>query len=106
VDVELIVERVRDDPPRFSIKPGKIRLADIDEIILDQLNDEDGRIYYDSAGDPFRAKVADAIAALDRHGVPVDAGERKAAETLKHHREDIPRAALRVAVKERKHLSK
>ena len=103
VDVELIMEPTG-QPGRVSLKPGKIRLPDIDEIILDQLIDEDGRINYDSAGDPFRAKVVAVIAALDRHGVPIEAGEKKAAEILKRHREDHPRAALRVAIKERRHL--
>jgi hypothetical protein len=106
VDVELIMEKVRDDPPRFKLKHGKIRLPDIDSMVLDQLTDEDGRIYYDSASDPFRASVIDAIKALDQHAVPIDAGERKAAEALRPHGELPTRAVLRVALKERKQLAK
>jgi AAA domain len=106
IDVELIMEPDSSHPGRVSIKPGKLRLPDIDSIILDQLIDEDGRIYYDSASDPFRAKVVDAIAALERHAIPVDLGERKVAVALKGHGEDFPRAALRVAIKERRHLQK
>jgi hypothetical protein len=100
------MERVRDDPPRFALKRGKIRLPDIDSITLDQQLDEDGRIYYDSASDPFRVKVADAIAALDKYGVPIDAGERKATEALRPHGVLPTREVFRVALKERKHLQK
>jgi hypothetical protein len=83
VDVELLMAPDLAHPGRVSLKPGKIRLPYIDSIILDQQVDEDSRIYYDSASDPFRAKVVDAIAALDRHAIPVDLGERKAAVALK-----------------------
>jgi hypothetical protein len=64
--------------------------------------DDDGLLVFSTAGDPFRAQVAEAHILLEQLAVPVDAGARKAAEAIKASGRKVVRNALRAAVKERK----
>lgn len=105
VDVELMIIPDAGYPGRVRIKPGKVRLPDIDSILLDRQSDDGGRIFYSTAGDPFRARVVEAIAALDRHQVPLEVGEKRASHLLSGLGETVVRAALRVAIKERRNLA-
>jgi len=103
VDVELFMTM---DSGKISIKPGKIRLPDVESITIEKQIADDGRIYYDTARDPYRAKINDAIAALDRHQIPLDTGMARCYDLLKGLGEEITREALRAAIKERRHLAK
>ena len=60
VDVELILTRDADNPDRLRIKPGKSRLPEISSVLINREVDEDGHLRFTTAGDPFRAIVADA----------------------------------------------
>jgi hypothetical protein len=102
VDVELILTRDTDHPDRLRIKPGKTRLPDIASVLINRDTDDDGHLSFTTAGDPFRALVGDAHQALVRLDIPIGTGERKAAATIKANGLTIVRAALRVAIKERK----
>jgi AAA domain len=102
VDVELILTRDAHDPDQLRIKPGKVRLPGITQVLINRKVDEDGHLTFTTAGDPFRAHVGHAHRLLDRLSVPVEAGERKAAETIKAHGGTVVRAALRAAIRERK----
>jgi AAA domain len=102
VDVELILTREADHSDRLRIKPGKSRLPDIASVLIDRDIDDDGQLTFTTLGDPFRALVGDAHTILDRLNVPVETGERKAAEIIKAHRLTVVRKALRTAIKERK----
>ena len=102
VDVELILTRDTDHPDRLRIKPGKPRLPDIASVLINRDTDDDGHLSFTTAGDPFRALVGDAHQALARLDIPIGTGERKAAATIKANGLTIVRAALRVAIKERK----
>jgi hypothetical protein len=103
VDVELFMTV---DSGKISIKPGKIRLPDVESITIEKQIADDGRIYYDTAHDPYRAKINDAIAALDRHQIPLDTGMARCYDLLKGLGEEITRDALRAAIKERRYLAK
>lgn len=106
VDVELIMERDKTNRYRFTLTPGKIRLPDIDGITIELKIDDDGRIFYDTARDPLRLKVAEAITALDRWGIPLADGEKKIIPELKAKGIEITRDVLRVAIKERRYVHK
>jgi AAA domain len=102
VDVELILTRDTDHPDRLRIRPGKSRLPDITSVLINRDTDEDGHLTFTTAGDPFRALVGDAHEVLKLLNIPMETGERKAAETIKASGQAVVRAALRVAIKERK----
>jgi hypothetical protein len=102
VDIELILTRDPDHPDRLRIKPGKSRLPDIISVLINRDVDDDGHLSFTTAGDPFRALVGDAHQVLELLNIPVETGERKAAEIIKAHGQAVVRAALRVAIKERK----
>lgn len=102
VDVELVLTADAEHPERLRIRPGKARVTGIQPVVVNRVIDDDGRLTYSTAGDPFRVAVADAHRALDDLQVPTDAGERKAAEAVKAAGRKVVRAALRVAVKERR----
>lgn len=101
VDVELILTR-EGDSNRLKLAPGKVRIPDVQQLVLSRDVDDDGRLTYASTGDPFRALVMDAWRALDTIGAPDDASERTAAKMLSDSGRRFPRTAVRVAVKERK----
>jgi len=102
VDIELILTRDADHPDRLRIKPGKSRLPDIISVLINRDVDDDGHLSFTTAGDPFRALVGDAHRVLELLNIAVETGERKAAETIKASGQNVVRAALRVAIKERK----
>jgi hypothetical protein len=102
VDIELILTRDPDRPDRLHIKPGKSRLPDIISVLINRDVDDDGHLSFTTAGDPFRALVGDAHQVLELLNIPVETGERKAAEIIKANGQAVVRAALRVAIKERK----
>jgi hypothetical protein len=103
VDVELFMTV---ESGKISIKPGKIRLPDVESITIEKQIADDGRIYYDTARDPYRAKINDAIAALDRYHIQLDTGMARCYDLLKGLGEVITREALRAAIKERRYLAK
>jgi hypothetical protein len=103
-DVDLELFLIPEGPDKILIKPGKTRLPDIDPITLEKATDDDGQVVYDTAIDPFRAKISEAIAALDRHKVPLDTGMHKCWDLLRAY--GVNRDALRIAIKERRHLAK
>jgi hypothetical protein len=106
LDVELFMERDKTNRDRFTLTPGKLRLPDIDPLTIEHQTGDDGRLHYDTTRDPFRTKVAEAIAALDRQAIPLETGMIKAGQLLKDRGETVNRDALRVAIKERRHLQK
>jgi hypothetical protein len=106
VDVELFMERDKANRDRFTLNPGKLRLPDVDSMSIERHIGDDGRLHHDTARDPWRIKIAEAIAALDRHNIPPETGMIKAGELLKAKDETVNRDALRVAVKERRHLQR
>jgi hypothetical protein len=100
VDIELRMTR---DGTALKLEPGKVRIAGIEVLQLTYLVDDDGRLTFTSAGDPWRESVDAARDALDRLGVPHDAGERPACDALKEAGGHThARAAVRQAVRERK----
>jgi KaiC/GvpD/RAD55 family RecA-like ATPase len=102
VDIELLMTKITDD--RSEIKPGKVRISGIETLVVDLQTDEgSGRICFNTAGDPFRALVAEAIEALDRHGIDPELGENKQWDALRAKGvTTFTRKAVRAAVKERK----
>jgi hypothetical protein len=102
VDVELILTVDPEKPERLRIRPGKVRFPGVRSVIVNRVTDDDGYLSYSTAGDPFRVLVADALTLLDQLSIPTEAGERKAAETIKGSGHKVSRAALRTAIKERR----
>lgn len=96
VDIELLLKREGDT---LKLTPGKVRISGVEPLTVTMQHDDDGRLSFTTAGDPFRDQVADAKAQLDELGLPLDAGERKAGEMLG---KDVARRVVRQAVRERK----
>ena len=105
VDIELILTADAQRAGRLYLKPGKVRLPGIQRITIQRDLDDDGRLTYTSAGDPFRAAVNDAIALLDRLQVPPETGQRPAAEAIRRAEHKVTREALRVAISDRRRLA-
>ena len=105
VDVELVMER---DPESdiFTLKPGKIRLPNIETVRIEQLYDEDGHIYYDAGRDPFGVQVNKLIAEMDRLGIDPTWGEKKVIPALKDKGITPSLKPLRTAIPERRALHK
>lgn len=101
VDVELILTRDAEHAGRLRITPGKVRIPDVRQLLLSRDVDEDGRLTYSSAGDPFRALVLAAWQALDALDPEGRVSQREAEKLLKDKGHKIPRAAVRAALKER-----
>jgi energy-coupling factor transporter ATP-binding protein EcfA2 len=104
VDVELLVSLDAGHPGRMRIRPGKVRLGGVRPVILDREVDDDGRLTFTSRGDPFRVQVEDAHRLLRALDVPLDAGQRKAAEAIRESGHAVAREPLRTAIRERKLL--
>jgi len=102
VDVELILVADAEKPNRLRLRPGKVRLPGVQSVLINREIDDDGRLTFTTAGDPFRALVADAHQLLDNLAIPVEAGERKAADAIKTSGHKVVRAALRAAIRERR----
>lgn len=103
VDVELIVIPDVDRPGLMHIRPGKVRLPGIEPVRIQRDTDDDtGLLTFTTAGDPFRAKVTEAVALLAGLEVPPSAGERPAADALKSTGRKFARNVIRAAVKERR----
>jgi hypothetical protein len=102
VDVELLLTRTAAHPGQLKIKPGKLRLPGITSVLINREVDDDGRLTFNTAGDPFRARVAHASGVLEALNIPVEAGDRKAAPVIAASGQVVTREALRAAIKERK----
>ena len=74
-------------------------------LIIDGNGGDDGRLHHTTDDDPIRVKVVDAIQVLDKYAVPLEVGEKKADQLLKHHGESIVRTTLRAAIKERRQIA-
>jgi hypothetical protein len=102
VDIELVMTKINNS--RLEIKPGKVRISGIEAVVVDRETDEDtGRVCFNTRADPFRALVIAAYAALEEHGIDPALGENKQWSALRSAGvTNIPRTAVREAVKERK----
>ena len=96
VDIELLLKR---DGDTLNLTPGKVRISGVEPLTVTMQHEDDGRLQFTTAGDPFRDQVRDAKAQLDALGLPLDAGERKAGEVLDS---GVARRVVRQAVRERK----
>ena len=101
VDVELMLS-LDVEKNQLRIKPGKTRMPGIEPVLIDRAIDDDGLLTFSTAGDPFRAAVLEAEGLLNAIGLPLDAGEKKAADALKRAGHKVTRTVLRTAIKERK----
>lgn len=101
VDVELLLAPGK-DPDLFVVTPGKVRIPDIRALELERTLDDDGRLRFATATDPYQVAVRECLAALAELDVPTGHGWRPASDALKKAGHTFTREIVRNAVRVRK----